>query len=71
MNITKKQDGDLLTIELEGRLDTLTSPDLETVLKESLDDVKSLTFDLAKLVLASESCFLLRKLFITEETLRS
>ena len=69
MNITKKQDGDLLTIELEGRLDTLTSPDLETVLKESLDDVKTLTFDLAKLEYISSAG--LRELLFAKKTLHN
>ena len=69
MNITKKQEGDLLTIELEGRLDTLTSPDLETVLKESLDSVKSLTFDLAKLEYISSAG--LRELLFAKKTLHN
>ena len=49
MDITKKLDGDHLTIALDGRLDTVTAPELTKVLKESLNDVKVLTFDMAKL----------------------
>ncbi len=33
----------------EGRLDTVTAPEMEAVLKEVLPGVKSLTLDLAKL----------------------
>ena len=49
MTITKKQEGTALTIALEGRLDTMTAPDLEKELKESLDGVTELTFDFADL----------------------
>ena len=35
MNIDKKQDGGCLTLKVEGRLDTNTSPELETALKAS------------------------------------
>lgn len=49
MIITKTADGSELTVALEGRLDTNTSPELEKTLKESLDGVTSLTFDFEKL----------------------
>lgn len=49
MEITKKLDGDKLEIALEGRLDTLSAPQLETELKESLDNVKNLIIDMASL----------------------
>ena len=49
MNIIKKQDGTALTIALEGRLDTVTSPELEAELKASLDGVTHLVFDFEKL----------------------
>ena len=49
MTITKKQEGTALTIALEGRLDTMTAPDLEKELKESLDGVTELTFYFADL----------------------
>ena len=49
MTITKQLNGDALTIALEGRLDTITAPDLEKELKESLDGVNALTLDFAKL----------------------
>ena len=49
MTITKKMNGTALEIALEGRLDTMTSPDLEKELAEDLPKAESLTFDLAKL----------------------
>jgi len=49
MTITKNQNGSNLEIALEGRLDTMTAPELEKELKESLNGVDSLTFDFSKL----------------------
>ncbi len=49
MNISKKQDGNNLTINLEGRLDTTTATQLEEELKTSLDGVSDLFFDLESL----------------------
>ncbi len=49
MTITKKQNGSELTISLEGRLDTMTAPELETELKGSLTGVTKLTMDFANL----------------------
>lgn len=49
MTITKEQNGTALTIALEGRLDTMTSPELEAELNQSLGSVESLTMDFSKL----------------------
>ena len=49
MNINKKAEGSTLTIALEGRLDTTTSPQLEAELQGNLDGVTELVFDLDKL----------------------
>ena len=49
MIINKAINGTALTLLLEGRLDTATSPELEAVLKESLDGVTELVFDFGKL----------------------
>ena len=49
MKINKEQTGNVMTLALEGRLDTTTAPELEKELKESLDGVTDLTFDLEKL----------------------
>ena len=46
MDIGMNKSGNELTISLEGRLDTLTSPELEKKLDSALDGIKKLTFDL-------------------------
>ena len=49
MTINKTLDGTNLTLALEGRLDTMTAPELETELNRSLDGVKSLVLNFSKL----------------------
>ena len=49
MTITKNQNGAALTLALEGRLDTITAPELEAELKKSLENVTELTLDFSKL----------------------
>ncbi len=49
MKITKNVNGSNLEIALEGRLDTMTAPELETELKNSLEGIDSLTLDFSKL----------------------
>ena len=49
MTITKEQNGSSMTIALEGRLDTMTAPDLEAEIKAALDSVTDLTLDFSKL----------------------
>ncbi|EID84239.1 Anti-anti-sigma regulatory factor (antagonist of anti-sigma factor) [Treponema sp. JC4] len=49
MTITKNLEGEKLTIALEGRLDTVTSPDLESELKTALEGAKELIMDFTKL----------------------
>ena len=49
MTITKEQNGTALKISLEGRLDTMTSPELEAELQKSLAGADSLTMDFSKL----------------------
>lgn len=49
MNINKKADGSSLTISLEGRLDTTTSPQLEEELNQSTEGITLLVLDFAKL----------------------
>ncbi len=49
MKITKTQNGSSLTIALEGRLDTTTSPELEKELQSSLNGIEDLEFDLSSL----------------------
>ena len=49
MTIQKEANGDKLVLTLEGRLDTTTAPQLESVFKESLAGVAELVFDLKDL----------------------
>ena len=49
MTITKKQNGTTLEIALEGRLDTMTAPELEAELNQSLSAADSLVLDFSKL----------------------
>ncbi len=49
MNIRQTKNEKALTIAVEGRLDTMTAPELEEVLKNSLEGIEALTFDLEKL----------------------
>ena len=49
MTITKNLDGTNLVFALEGRLDTMTAPELEAELKKSLDGAETLTMDFGKL----------------------
>ena len=46
MNIVKTQDGSKLTIALEGRLDTVTSPQLEGELRTAVNGITDLIFDI-------------------------
>ena len=49
MNIIKKQNGGNLEIAVEGRLDTMTAPELEAELNQSMNGADSLVFDFSKL----------------------
>ena len=49
MEITKNMNGTNLEIALAGRLDTMTAPELEQELKDSMDSAETLTLDFSKL----------------------
>ena len=49
MIIQQTQEGPKLTIALQGRLDTITAPQLEKTVKGALDGVTELVFDFAGL----------------------
>lgn len=49
LNIKKETNGTALKVELEGRLDTTTAPQLEEELKSALDGVTELDFDINNL----------------------
>ena len=55
MTITTTRNGSALTLQLDGRLDTTTSPQLEAELSASLDGVKQLTLDLQQLAYLSSA----------------
>jgi len=49
MEIKQEKNGEKLLISLIGRLDTITAPQLEAVIKENLVGITELTIDLAQL----------------------
>ncbi len=49
MTIQKKQNGNTLEVAVEGRLDTMTAPELEAELGRSLPAADSLVLDFGKL----------------------
>lgn len=49
MNILKTRNETQLTIKLEGRLDSITSPELEEFLKNEIDGIEHIIFDMDKL----------------------
>ena len=55
MTIIKRQDGTNLEIALEGRLDTMTAPELEKELNACLDAADTLTLNLADLAYISSA----------------
>lgn len=55
MNIVKELEGTTLTVKLEGRLDTLTAPELEEDMQGSLEGVTDLVVDLEALEYVSSA----------------
>ena len=55
LNINTTANGDMLTVALEGRLDTTTAPELDETLKNSITGVKELVFDFEKLEYVSSA----------------
>ena len=49
MTILETRNDDCLTLALEGRLDTITAPELEAVLNRHLPTIRNLTLDFEKL----------------------
>ncbi|MBQ6061948.1 MAG: STAS domain-containing protein [Clostridia bacterium] len=49
MTITKNMNGTTLEIALEGRLDTMTAPELDTELNRNMPASESLVLDFSKL----------------------
>lgn len=67
MTINKTINGANMIIALDGRLDTTTAPELESVLKDSLPGIKELVFDFEKLEYISSAG--LRVLLFAQKTM--
>ena len=57
MTITRKLNGDTLEIAVEGKLDTLSSPELAADLEKGLDGAENLIWDFSNLVYISSAGF--------------
>lgn len=55
MEIIKEKNEENLVVKLVGRLDTNTAPELTESLKEDLDNVKALVFDMSDLIYVSSA----------------
>ena len=55
MKIEQTRDNSTLTLALEGRLDTITAPELEQVVNANLEGLTALIFDFAKLEYVSSA----------------
>lgn len=69
MNITKKINGDVLELVLEGRLDTNTAPALENAVNESIGGITTLILDFGGLAYVSSAG--LRVLLSTQKIMNS
>ena len=49
LNFVKKQEGDTLTVKLDGRLDTNTAPEFQIEMEPLLNDISKLVLDFEKL----------------------
>ena len=67
LDIKKQQDNKTLTVSLIGDLDTITSPNLEASLSESLEGIEHLVFDFSELNYISSAG--LRVILATQETM--
>lgn len=47
MNISVNKEEKVCTLVIEGRIDTITAPELEKVFKENADDADKVIFDMA------------------------
>ena len=67
MNIEKNRQGNELQVFLEGRLDTVSAPDLDAVVKNELLGVDTFILDLKKLQYTSSAG--LRVILIAQKTM--
>ena len=68
MDIIKSQKGKSVTFQVSGRLDTTTSPQLETAVNEVIEEVRDLILDFEKLEYISSAG--LRLLLSTQKKLK-
>lgn len=69
MTITKLQDGDAVTLRVEGRVDTNTSPDLQAAILEAFQRARTVTLDLEQVAYVSSAG--LRALLLGHKTASS
>lgn len=55
MKITKNLQGNHLDISLDGRVDTMTAPELEAELQKDLDAIETLTIDFGSVAYISSA----------------
>lgn len=67
MEIKQNKNGNEMTIELVGRLDTTTAPQLDEVVRTQLNGIADLTFDFAALEYVSSAG--LRVLLAAQKTM--
>lgn len=69
MTITKVQEGSAVTLQVEGRVDTNTSPELQKAILEAFQTAEKLTLDLAQVVYVSSAG--LRAILLGQKTASS
>ena len=55
MTITEERNNNLVTLKIEGRLDTTTAPTLEKIIGEIIDSVTELILDMNQLTYVSSA----------------
>ena len=55
MTITEERNNNLITLKIEGRLDTTTAPTLEKTIDEFIDDITELVLDMKHLTYVSSA----------------
>lgn len=67
LDIKKVKEGSNMTLTLKGRLDTITAPNLEDEIDESIDDVTDLVMDFQEIEYVSSAG--LRVLLTAQQTM--